>query len=143
MARGRPIGVVRFTGTVPLILVIAAGGAVGALARAAVAEVLVVHDSLGWTWATLAVNLLGALAIGVVATSRRVGDGPDWLRPFLITGVLGGFTTFSAIALELGLLLDAGRVLSATGYLLATLLGGLAAVQLGLLLTRRRGSRLA
>ena len=53
------------------------------------------------------------------------------MRPFLITGVLGGFTTFSALALETGLLLDAGRVVVAAGYVVVTMAAGLAAVRLG------------
>ena len=91
-----------------------------------------------WPWATLAVNLLGALAIGVIATSRAVADGPAWVRPFAITGVLGGFTTFSAFALETGLMLDAGRGLLAAAYVLATMVAGLLAVRVGVLLGRPR-----
>lgn len=116
---------------------IALGGLLGSLARLAVAVVIGPWDPPGWPTATLLVNLSGALAIGVIATSRRVSTGPDWLRPFLITGVLGGYTTFSAMALEAGLLLDAGDVLLAGTYVGLTMVFGLLAVRLGILLARR------
>ncbi len=89
-------------------------------------------------WATLTVNIVGCLAIGAVAGSAVIAAGPAWLRPFLITGVLGGFTTFSALALETGLLLDAGRVLVAAGYVVVTMAAGLAAVRLGQLAVEAR-----
>ncbi len=116
--------------TVPVLLVIALGGAVGALGRFGLEEAFPPFVPGGFPWGTLLANLVGAFIIGIIATSRRVSAGPEWLRPFLITGVLGGFTTFSAFALELGLMLDAGRIIAAAGYLLITLLGGLLAVHL-------------
>ena len=94
---------------------------------------------MGWPWATLTVNVVGAFAIGILATSVRVSQGPPLLRPFLITGVLGGFTTFSALALETGQLLDAGQVLSALSYVAATFAAGLIAVAVGKGLVRREG----
>ncbi len=115
----------------PLLVVIALGGVVGSLGRFAVAETMGPWDSGQWPWATLAVNVVGALAIGMVAASAMVARGPHWLRPFVITGVLGGFTTFSALALETGLLLQAGRLWVAAAYLGGTLILGLLAVQLG------------
>lgn len=118
--------------TVPILLVIALGGALGALGRFGLEEAFPEFVPGGWPWGTLLANLIGSFAIGLIATSPRVDDGPAWLRPFLITGVLGGFTTFSAFALELGVMLDAGRILAAAGYLLITLLGGLSAVHIAL-----------
>jgi fluoride exporter len=112
---------------------IAVGGVVGSLGRCGVALAFGEWVPGGWPWATLLVNLVGCLAIGVVATSTAVAAGPSWLRPLLITGVLGGFTTFSAFALETGLLLDSGRVLLALGYVGVTMLAGLLAVRLGVI----------
>jgi CrcB protein len=119
---------------------IALGGVLGSLARFGVAVALGLQqwDAGRLPWATLTVNLVGCLAIGVVAASGSVAAGPDWLRPFLITGILGGFTTFSALALETGELLDAGRVLVAVGYLTATMVFGLVAVRIGTLIVGRR-----
>jgi CrcB protein len=116
--------------------VIALGGAMGALGRYAVALMFGSWDPSRLPWATLVVNLVGCVAIGALAASAAVGRGPWWLRPFLITGILGGFTTFSALALELGLLLDTGRTLIAAAYVTITMVFGLLAVRLGTLLVR-------
>jgi CrcB protein len=80
----------------PLLVVVAAGGAVGALARYGVAEALP-HGRSALPVGTLVVNVVGCLCLGLL-----VGLEPwaRWLRPFLGTGVLGGFTTFSTFALE-------------------------------------------
>lgn len=114
------------------LLVIALGGILGSLGRFAVAHVIGPWDPGRLPWATLLVNVAGCLAIGMVAASTAVAAGPAWLRPFLITGILGGFTTFSALALETGLLLDSGRVAVAAGYVAATMVCGLLAVRLGM-----------
>lgn len=121
----------------PTLLAIVIGGVLGSLARVGVAQAFGDWDTGSLPWATLSVNLVGALVIGVVASSQSVADGPSWLRPFVITGVLGGFTTFSALALETGLLLDDGRVGVAAGYLVLTMVGGLLAVRVGAALTGR------
>jgi CrcB protein len=110
----------------------ALGGALGSLARWGVAEGLP-HDPGAWPWATLSVNLVGCLVLGFLI--GRVFDrssGPAWLRPFLATGVLGGFTTYSAFAVETVQLTDTGRPGLAAGYVLASVAGGVAASALGL-----------
>jgi CrcB protein len=109
----------------------ALGGALGALARWGVAEALP-REPDAWPWATLLVNLLGCLVLGTLV--GRVFDrsaGPPWLRPFLATGVLGGFTTYSAFAVETVQLAEAGRVGTAAGYVLASVAGGVLAAALG------------
>jgi fluoride exporter len=113
------------------LLVIAVGGVLGSLGRYLVNLLMGGWDPSGWPWATMIVNGLGCLAIGVVATSTTVSGGPTWVRPFVITGILGGFTTFSAFALETGVLLDSGRAVAAAGYVAATMVIGLFAVRLG------------
>lgn len=86
--------------------------------------------------ATFAVNVLGCALIGVIAglVTRQAGS-PPWLGPnakaFLMTGVLGGFTTFSAFGLETFHLLRRGDLLTAGGYVGATVVLGLVAVWLG------------
>ena len=113
-------------------VLVALGGAVGALARWAL--VLALPRSSGdWPWATLTVNLLGCLLIGVllaVLSARRPDD--EHLRTFLGAGVLGGFTTFSAFAVEVADLLRAGVPVMAAGYVAVSVLGGLLAVAVGL-----------
>jgi fluoride exporter len=113
-------------------LLAAVGGALGALARWAVAEALP-RPSGAWPWATLAVNLIGCLLIGVllaVLAARRPDD--ERLRTFFGVGVLGGFTTFSAFAVEVADLLRTGASGVAVGYGAASVLGGLLAVAAGL-----------
>lgn len=117
-------------------LAAALGGALGALARWGVAEALP-HRTGAWPWATLLVNLTGCLVLGlliglVFARSRS----SSWLRPFLGTGVLGGFTTYSAFAVEAVQLADAGRAGTAAGYVAASVAGGVLAAALGLLAGR-------
>lgn len=124
----------------PVLLAIAVGGALGSLARWALEEAILWPgpDSGTWPWATLTVNVLGALAIGVLLSSRLLEGRPAWWRPMLVTGVLGGFTTFSALALESGLMLEAGRPLQALGYVAVTVVAGLLAVGIGRLAGRDR-----
>jgi len=118
------------------LVIIAIGGVIGALARYAAVVLLGNDDLSAWPWDTLTVNLVGALVIGVLADSSLVKTGPHWVGPFVITGFLGGFTTFSAFALETGTLLDAGRAPVAAAYVLVTMVGGLLAVRLGVLIGR-------
>lgn len=126
----------------PVLLAIALGGALGSLARWGLEEAIAWPGpaSGSWPWATLAVNVLGALAIGVLLASRLLEGRPAWWRPMLVTGVLGGFTTFSALALESGLMIEAGQALQALGYIAVTVLAGLLAVQIGRLIARERSA---
>lgn len=114
----------------------ALGGALGALGRWGVGEALP-SDPGGWPWATLLVNLTGCAVLGVLLglLLPRYPDSP-WLRPFLATGVLGGYTTFSAFALDTVALGEAGRPGVAAAYVLASVAGGVAASALGLLAGR-------
>jgi fluoride exporter len=103
-----------------VIAVVAAGGALGAAARYGV--------TLAWPspWAILVVNVVGSIAIGALVELLGGLSAPHRLaRPFLGTGVLGGFTTFSTYAVD-------ALELPVT-YLAGTLVGALAAVWLGML----------
>jgi CrcB protein len=114
----------------------ALGGALGALARWGVAELLP-HPDDGWPWATLLVNLTGCLLMGVLLAVLGGRDRePAWARPLLGVGVLGGYTTYSAFGVEVVELVDVGRVLLAVGYVLASVLGGALAVAAGVRLVR-------
>ncbi len=110
-----------------LVLIVAAGGALGALLRAAVAAGLPA-DPGRLPVGTLLVNLVGCLALGVVLSRWR---GHRWLEAFLGPGVLGGFTTFSTFAVEVDRLLQSAPV-TALAYVAASVLGGCAAAALGL-----------
>ncbi|MBB2938195.1 CrcB protein [Amycolatopsis bartoniae] len=110
---------------------IALGGALGALARYGVGELLP-HASGGWPWSTLLVNVSGCLAIGVLmALIGRFWPRQRLLRPFAGVGVLGGYTTFSTATLEVVQLVQAHRPVLALLYLAVTALGALVAVAVG------------
>jgi CrcB protein len=120
-------------------LLAAFGGAQGALARWGVAEVLPRADG-GWPWATLLVNLTGCLLIGVLTgVLANRSPEPAWARPLLGVGVLGGYTTYSAFAVEVVVLTDAGALVTVLGYLSASVVGGVVAVAAGIRVARRAG----
>lgn len=114
------------------VLLVALGGTIGTAARLALG--LAIPDVGGFPWAVLLANLLGALLIGVLAA--RLPASHD-LRLLLGTGALGGFTTYSAFMTGT-LALWADAPLLAGGYLIVSLVAGLAAAALGLRLGRPR-----
>jgi fluoride exporter len=116
---------------------VAVGGALGALARWGVAVALP-HDSGQFPWSTLLTNILGCFLIGVlmVLVIER-WPGHPLVRPFLGTGILGGFTTFSTYTVDIRAMVAADRPASAAAYLVATLVVGLAGVVVGLRVTER------
>jgi len=115
---------------------IAAGGVLGAEARAGIAAVLPTAPG-GFPWATLAVNATGCLLIGVLLVlGVGVGGGHPLARPFLGVGVLGGYTTFSGYAVDAQRLLAGGHTGTALAALAATPLLALLAVTVAARLTR-------
>jgi len=119
----------------------AAGGVLGALARWGVGAALP-HPAGSWPWATLLVNLTGCLVLGLlIAALFARHPGSPWLRPFLGTGVLGGFTTFSTFTVDAVQLTDAGAVGTAVGYVVVSVVGGLLAAVAGVVLGRSMVSR--
>ena len=114
-----------------------AGGFAGALARAALDEQLA-SGGPAWPWATFAVNLAGAFALGYF-TTRLQERLPlsAYRRPLLGTGFCGALTTFSTLQLELLRMLDHGRAALALSYAAASVAAGFAAVALATNLVRR------
>lgn len=111
-------------------LLIAVGGAVGAVVRTLVTE----HAPRApgrLSVTTLAVNLVGALLLGVLMghVSRRAED--RWRRPLLAVGLLGGFTTFSTLCVDAARLTASGATGTALIELTISLIGGIAAVAVG------------
>ncbi len=121
-----------------VLAAVAGGGAVGASARWAV---FATFDRAAletdWPWALLAVNVFGALAIGVGA-ARLDRDSVAW--SFVATGLLGGFTTVSLLAVELNDLAERDRLWFAVVYAAVTVMAGWAAVWTGERVGRGRRS---
>ena len=114
-----------------------AGGVVGALARAGLAEALP-HNSAQWPWATFVVNALGAFLLGYFATRLQERlPLSSYRRPFLGTGVCGALTTFSTMQVELLRMLDGDHYLLAAAYASASVIAGFAAVWAATAMTRR------
>jgi len=116
---------------------VAVGGVVGCCARYGVSQWVQVWYDKGFPLATLIINVVGSLAMGFlfVATLERVNVSPA-LRMAVLTGVLGGFTTFSTFAMETLLLLEDGETAYAVLYVLLSVLLGLGAAFLGVYLAR-------
>lgn len=117
-------------------LLVAAGGALGSVLRHAIGVWGAAHLPTAFPWATLGINVAGSLAIGVVMERSATGAVGAETRLFLATGVLGGFTTFSAFSHETLELVRRGAATSALAYALASVVLGLAACWAGVLVTR-------
>ena len=132
----------------PVVLAIALGGALGAPARYGVARL--VHAAPdGFPWATFWTNLTGSFALGLILVAILEWFPPTrYLRPFVATGFLGAYTTYSTFAVETDLLVKNGHAAVAVAYAVASLGGGILAVWAGIwtaravrLLGRGRGGR--
>ena len=120
-----------------MLAAIFAGGFIGAVARAALVELLP-YAPPQWPWATFAVNVAGAFLLGVFVTRLQERlPLSAYRRPFLATGVCGALTTFSTMQLELLEMLDGGHVGLAAGYATASVFAGFAAVATATNLVRR------
>ncbi|HYD14228.1 MAG TPA: fluoride efflux transporter CrcB [Allosphingosinicella sp.] len=118
------------------LLLVMLGGALGAGGRHLAGVAGLRWLGPGFPWWTLFVNLLGSLLIGLLAGWLLRAGGSEQARLFLAVGVLGGFTTFSAFSLELGLMLQRGELASAAAYALASVIGGVLLLFAGLWLMR-------
>ena len=121
----------------PPLLLVMVGGAIGAGFRYHIGSVALRQLGPAFPFGTWIVNLLGGLLMGVLAAvvARAPIEGEP-LRLFLGVGVLGGFTTFSAFSLELGLMLQRSDYVMAATYVLASVLGGVLLLFAGLWLMR-------
>jgi CrcB protein len=113
----------------------ALGAALGSLARLQVSYLIQSPSESSFPWATFLVNVIGALLIGIVASQPKIMNN-EGLRYFVVTGILGGFTTFSAIAVET-LQLAAAPLLLIT-YVVATFAVGLMATHFGSVIGGRK-----
>ncbi|NNC72322.1 MAG: fluoride efflux transporter CrcB [Sphingomonadaceae bacterium] len=118
----------------PSILLVMAGGALGAAMRFLLGRFMLHQFGPGFPWGTLGANILGGLAMGVLVglLARYGGNWGEGWRLFLGIGLLGGFTTFSAFSLETVNMIERGDFGIALSYILASVLGAVAALFVGL-----------
>ena len=116
-----------------LLALAAIGAVIGSSARYGVSLLMPNTDSAHIPYATLTVNIVGALVIGICASLAGIMES-ETRRTFLVTGVLGGFTTFSAFAVETVQL--ASHPLLAVAYVALTFIGALAATHIGTMVRR-------
>jgi CrcB protein len=119
------------------VLLVAVGGAIGSVCRYLVGLWSLRQFGPNFPWGTLAVNVVGSFAIGFIAEliARRLDASPE-MRLLLITGFLGGFTTFSAFSLDVISLFERGATMFGVTYVIASVAISLAAVFAGLALGR-------
>ncbi len=118
------------------VLQVALGGGIGAVARHLTSVGAMRLVGPGFPWATLAVNVLGSFLMGLLVVVLAHQTGGTRAAPFLVTGVLGGFTTFSAFSLDALTLWERGQGGLALGYVAASVLLSLAAIAAAMLVTR-------
>ena len=119
------------------LLLVALGGAIGAGLRHLAGMAAMRLFGTGFPWGTLFVNAFGSLAMGIlIAVLARRSATPSEVRLFLATGLLGGFTTFSAFSLDVAVLWERGEVTAAFGYIAASVFVSILALFAGMWLIR-------
>ncbi len=120
-------------------LLVATGGAIGAVLRHGAGLGAIRLGMTAWPYATFFVNVVGSLLMGLLVgwLAHRAGAGSQETRLFFATGVLGGFTTFSAFSLEITLMIEKGELVRAGGYAGVSILFSVGALLAGLMIARR------
>lgn len=119
-------------------LIVALGSGIGGVLRHAVNVGAARVIGTGWPYGTFAVNVVGSFVMGVIAGYFAFkGSGSQRWLLFLTTGILGGFTTFSAFSLDVAVLFERGRLGATASYLLGSVALSIAALFLGLAIARR------
>ncbi len=124
-------------------LLVFLGAGIGGALRHAVNLACARTFGIGFPWGTLTVNIVGSFAMGVLAAWLAFKAGEGWSQPlrlFLTTGILGGFTTFSAFSLDAALLWERGDVSTALAYVAGSVLLSIAGLATGLALVRTLAS---
>lgn len=121
------------------VFLVALGGALGASLRYGAGLAAARMFSGDWPYGTFFVNVTGSLAMGVLFgwLALKAGEGSDQMRLLIGTGLLGGFTTFSAFSLEAANILRAGDMGQAAGYILLSIGFAIGALFLGLVLAQK------
>ena len=120
----------------PALIQIALGGALGAVLRHLCAAQVARFAGAGFPWGTLAVNVAGSFAMGIAAVLLILRSDFARAAPFVMPGLLGGFTTFSAFSLEIVQLAERGRPLAALLYAGGSVMLGIVALVAGMWLAR-------
>lgn len=125
------------SGAMGTVIAIALGGALGAVGRYALSSQITHWIGPGFPWGILLVNVIGCFVMGVIAElgALTLNLSPE-MRAFLTTGILGGFTTFSAFALDSAVMIERGDWMATAAYVAASVLGSIAALFLGLAVVR-------
>lgn len=123
----------------PAILLVALGGAIGASGRYVTVAAFTHLLGVGFPYGTLAVNVFGCLLMGITIGLLAHSGGSSSLRYFIATGILGGYTTFSAFSLETITMLERGETFQAVAYIALSVVLSLIALAAGLGLTRLLG----
>ena len=118
------------------LLLVGAGGFIGAILRYVVGLVLVPRMTTAFPVHTFLLNVTGSLALGVIIGAAETRDLAPWIRPAVAVGVLGAYTTFSTFGWETVALLERGETAMASAYVLASVAVGLGAVVIGLAVGR-------
>ena len=119
------------------LLAVALGGALGSVARYAVSAVFSKWFGLAFPWGTLFINIAGSFAIGVFAESFALQFyASQAVRAFLVIGICGGFTTFSAFSLDVATLLARGEMAYAAAYIVGSTALSILALYAGLAVVR-------
>jgi CrcB protein len=120
----------------PNLFIVMLGGAIGAGARHLVGSLMLARYGPGFPWATLSVNLLGGLLMGLLVGWLVRAGGSEIMRLFLAVGILGGFTTFSAFSLETFLMIERSQYGIAALYVGTSVIGSVLLLFFGLLAMR-------
>ena len=121
------------------ILVVALGGGLGASLRFIVNHCVIgTFPDLKFPLATFLINIIGCACIGLVVGFSTKHEVSETFRVFIVTGILGGFTTFSAFGLETVTLVRGGHFIEATAYIVGSVLLGCLAVFVSLLATESK-----
>lgn len=118
-------------------LIVFLGGGLGAALRHGINVFAARYAGTSFPYGTLFINVAGSLAMGLIAEYFALKAGlPQRWRLFLTTGILGGFTTFSAFSLEAALLYERGQIAGAAIYVIASVVLAITALFVGLAIVR-------
>ncbi len=119
------------------IAAVAAGGALGSSLRYVVSRWFIERTGSAFPWGTFVINVSGSFAIGIVLQLALARSGMNpYVRLFLATGILGGYTTFSTYAYEIVALGGAAQFLPAAGYAIGSVVAGIGAAYIGMSVVR-------